>query len=60
MIITHFQNLRDFRRSSAVVDMPHPVRVGEDVEINGECMTVVSTSWVIESGSPTILVARMR
>lgn len=60
MIITRFDNLRDIRMSSIVIDMPHPVRVDEYVEINGESMIVVAVSWIIESGKPTELVARVK
>lgn len=60
MIITRFDNLLDIRMPSIVLDMPAPVRVGEYVEINGESMIVVSVSWVIESGKPTEIVARVK
>jgi hypothetical protein len=60
MVITRFEDLRDFRSPSTVIDMPHPVRVDEYVEINGESMIVVSVSWVIEPGKPTELVARVK
>lgn len=60
MVITRFDNIRDIRAASIVIDMPHPVRADEYVEINGESMIVVAVSWVVEFGKPIELVARVK
>jgi len=60
MIITRFENIADIRKDSIVLDMPYPVRPDEYVEIDGESMIVVSTSWVIETGKPIELVVRVK
>ncbi|AXH46737.1 hypothetical protein QCN35_gp76 [Arthrobacter phage Synepsis] len=59
MIITRFEHVRSFG-PAAVVDMPHPVRVGEYVELSGESFNIVGVHWVIEPGKPIELVARIR
>ena len=60
MIITHFENILDIRADSIVIDMPYPVRMDDYVEIHGISMLVTSTAWVVETGEPVKLVARVK
>ena len=60
MITTLFDNIRDIRADSVVLDMPYPVRADEYVEIDGVSMIVISVAWVVETGRPITLVARVK